>query len=53
VHFDVTGKLLMRFFAFVRCWNRNESTVRQYIDIHRRQESPSYFKNGSIVQCSH
>jgi hypothetical protein len=31
VGFDVTDQLQMRFFAYVRCWRRNGSIMRQYI----------------------
>jgi hypothetical protein len=31
VGFDVIDQLLIRFFAFVRYWRKNGSTMRQYI----------------------
>jgi hypothetical protein len=31
VGFDITDQLLIRLFAFVRYWRKNESTMRQYI----------------------
>jgi hypothetical protein len=30
--FDVTNQLFIRFFAFVRYWRKNGSTMRQYIN---------------------
>jgi hypothetical protein len=31
VGFNITDQLLTRFFAFIRYWRKNESTMKQYI----------------------
>jgi hypothetical protein len=50
VSFDVSDKLLMRFSVFVRYWRKNESTIRQFIAIHRLQENLKFSEEGSIVR---
>jgi hypothetical protein len=32
--FDITDQLLIGYFAFVRYWRKDGSTIRQYIIIH-------------------
>jgi hypothetical protein len=31
VGFDIKDQLLIRFFAFIRYWRKNDNTVGQYI----------------------
>jgi hypothetical protein len=52
VGFDVTDELLIRFFAFVRYWRKNRSTMRQYISYSYTSRKP-VIQLESIVQYSH
>jgi hypothetical protein len=44
--FDVTDQLMIRFFAFVRYWRKNGSTMRQYISYSQTSRKPTIQLGG-------
>jgi hypothetical protein len=50
VRFNVTDQLQCRFFAFVRRWRRNGSTVRTYISYLQILKNRVIQLRASIVQ---